>query len=111
MGRVKALGKISEGKQRKWFPERIKRLSLKRRVTSTTDRRATLVVTLCKEGTNKTHVVSRYVYYLFIAAFDLSDPGLRVGYKDGNPHNLNHRNLYLKDTAAGQPTEVCAPEE
>lgn len=100
MGRVKALGKISEGKQRKWFPERIKQLSFKRRNRTSGGPRPTLIVTLRKGGANKTYVVSRYVYYLFVAPFDLSDSGLRVGYKDGNPHNLDCRNLYLKNTAA-----------
>ncbi|SKA32714.1 NUMOD4 motif-containing protein [Chitinophaga eiseniae] len=99
MGRVKALGKVSEGNLKKWYPERIKMLTSKKRKSKSEDRTSALITTLCKGGKKKNYLVARYVYCLFVEAFDLSDPNLRVRYKDGDAHNLEYRNLYLKEIA------------
>jgi hypothetical protein len=98
-GRVKALRKISEGKQKKWYPECIKKLTATNKRDTPDANKTTLIATLCKGQQKRTHHVARFVFYLFVKPFDLHDRKLRVYYKDGNPHNLHYKNLMLKNAA------------
>lgn len=98
-GRVKALGKVSEGKLKKWLPERIIMLSAGAEKNKQGNPKWSLKVTLSKGGKKRTHSVARYVYHLFVKEFDLSDANRKIYYKDDNAHNMNYRNLYLKEAS------------
>jgi hypothetical protein len=95
-GRVKSLARISDGKQQHWCPERIKQLTAADKNKVAPGKRTTLIVTLSKDRRKRTYSVARYVYYLFVKAFQIDDPSLRVYYKDGNPYNLHYSNLMLR---------------
>jgi hypothetical protein len=97
-GRIKALGRVSEGKLKKWLPERIMMLCQKIRRPSQEDSACVLTATLSKNGMKKGFIIARYVHYLFVRKFDLLDRSARIFYKDGNAHNLDRRNLYLPDS-------------
>jgi hypothetical protein len=95
-GRIRALKKISTGAVQRWHPERIKLLTL---VDHVNGKGGTLITTLSKDHKKKVISVARYVYFLFVARFDLANPALRIYLKDGNPVNLNAENLVLKNAA------------
>ncbi|ANH81281.1 hypothetical protein A8C56_10045 [Niabella ginsenosidivorans] len=99
-GRVKALKKVSDGKQHKWYPERIKQLTVE--VTEEPSgkiKTTTPLVTLCKDHNKKTVQVARWVYFLFVDSFNIKDATLRVYYKDGDNRNIDSGNLELKNAA------------
>jgi hypothetical protein len=97
-GRVKALQKITQGEKKMWMPERIKMLSVdfRRRENDEKEIPGSTIVTLAKNGQKKTLSVSRFVYFLFVKKFKLSDSAMKVFYKDGNSLNINYKNLVLK---------------
>lgn len=97
-GRIKALGRVSQGKLKKWLPERIMMLCQRMTGPNFEAKTNTLKVTLNKNGNRQTYNVARYVHYLFVRKFDLLDRSARIFYKDGNAHNLDRRNLYLPDS-------------
>lgn len=98
-GRVKALAKVSVGALKKWYPEVIKKLTPANKKTTPEDSRSTLCVTLSKAHKKKSIFVARYVYLLFVEAFDLKDRSMRIYYKDGNQYNLHYKNLLLKNAS------------
>ena len=96
-GRVKALQKITFGKQKKWRPEHIQRAIVDFRTRRSGKPYVGIVwVCMAKEGSKRLVVVARWVYYLFVKKFDIADPTLKVGYKDGDTMNMHYRNLVLK---------------
>lgn len=97
MGRVKSLRRISEGKQKKWVLEKIKMLGFDFRLGPDGRNVAgSALVTLDKGSDKKIYSVARYVYYCFIAPFNLDDTNGRIYYKDDNTTNLHYKNLLLK---------------
>ncbi|HEY9047144.1 MAG TPA: NUMOD4 domain-containing protein [Ohtaekwangia sp.] len=97
VGRVKALKKISEGKQQKWMPERIQRLTIDFRLgPKGKEIPGSAFACMASNGVKKLISVPRLVYFLFVKKFDITDSTLRVYYKDGNSLNLHHSNLMLK---------------
>jgi hypothetical protein len=97
LGRVKALQKISEGKQQKWMPERIQRLTIDFRPgPKGKEIPGSAFACMASNGVKKLVSVPRLVYYLFVRKFDLADSSTRVYYKDGNSLNLHYKNLMLK---------------
>lgn len=100
MGRVKSLRRMSGTKRKVWVPEKIKKLTfygVKGKNRQHTE--GTAIVTLDKEDIKGTYSVARYVYYCFVAFFELNDLSLRVYYKDGDNSNLHYKNLVLKNAA------------
>ena len=97
-GRVKALQKITFGKQQKWRPEHIQRAIVDFRVRKTGKPYVGIVwVCMAKEGSKTLVAVARWVYYLFVKKFDIANRAIRVAYKDGDTLNMHYRNLVLKD--------------
>nr|WP_236676357.1 NUMOD4 domain-containing protein [Chryseolinea lacunae] len=85
-GRVKALGKITQGLQQKWMPEQIQKIIVDFRK----DRKGKWVAgstfaSMAVEGRKKQVSIPRLVYFLFVKRYDIADTNLRVYYKDGNP--------------------------
>jgi hypothetical protein len=95
-GRVKALQKITEGKQQKWMPEQIQKISVDFRTDKTgKEVPGSTFACMAVNGKKKSVSIPRLVYYLFVKRFDLNDTNLRVYYKDGNSLNLKYSNLQL----------------
>lgn len=100
-GRVKALKRVSEGKQQKWYPETIKYLTIAVGLDSSGKKKVEPpVVTLCKNQVKKTHRVARWVYYLFVKPFSINDASLRVYCLDKNPLHIWAKNLVLLNASA-----------
>jgi hypothetical protein len=96
-GRVKALQKVTHGKQKKWMPEQIQRLVVDFRVDAKGREVAgSTFIVMAKNGKKTAISISRLVYSLFVKKFDLANKALRVYYKDGNTLNLDSKNLMLK---------------
>jgi hypothetical protein len=96
-GRGKALQKITYGKQQKWMPEQIQRLTVDFRIDANgKEVPGSTFVCMAKEGKKRVVSIPRLVYYLFVKEFDLHDANWRIYYKDGNSLNLNANNLLLK---------------
>jgi hypothetical protein len=97
LGRVKALQKVTYGRQQKWMPEQIQKIVVDFRI----DKRGKEIpgsafACMAKEGKKKLFSIPRLVYYLFVRKFNLGDTALRIYYKDGNSLNLHYSNLMLK---------------
>ena len=60
----------------------------------------TVTSTLKKNGKPISRSVSRYVYYAFVASFDLDDKNLLISYKDHEGRNLDYNNLFVTDHSA-----------
>jgi hypothetical protein len=96
-GRVKALKKITVGKQHRWQPEQIQRLVVNFRMNPRGKKIAgSMFASVSKAGKKKLVSVPRLVYYLYVKKFNLANSTLRVYYKDGNSLNVHFRNLLLK---------------
>lgn len=98
-GRVKALAKVTFGKQQRWMPEKIQRMT----VDFQTDSKGhevpgSMQVLMTKEGKKTMLSVARIVYHTFVRPFDLSDKKNRIYYKDHNPLNVKPSNLILRDS-------------
>ncbi len=99
-GRVKALQKVTQGKQKKWMPEQIQRLTIDFRMDAGgREIPGSAFVAMAKDGKKSVVSVPRLVYRLFVKKFDLANKALRVYYRDGNTLNLNSTNLMLKGAA------------
>lgn len=70
----------------------------KPRVLLIDKKQSNFVVTLnmSREGTNYTFSIARYVYYLFVKAFDLNDRSIIIKKSDGNYLNCHYQNLRLE---------------
>ncbi|MBL0745926.1 NUMOD4 domain-containing protein [Chryseolinea lacunae] len=95
-GRVKALGKITQGLQQKWMPEQIQKIMVDFRK----DRKGKWVAgstfaCMAVEGRKKQVSIPRLVYFLFVKRYDIADTNVRVYYKDGNSLNVKYSNLCL----------------
>lgn len=98
-GRVKALQKISQGKQKKWMPEQIQRLTVDFRIDPKgKEVPGSTYACMAKNGAKRLISVPRMVYYVFVKKFNISDTVWRVYYKDGNALNLHYQNLILKNS-------------
>lgn len=60
----------------------------------------TVTCTIRKDGKQIGRSVSRYVYYAFVAPFDLDDSDLLISYKDFEGRNLDYKNLFLTNRSA-----------
>lgn len=99
-GRMKALKKVSEGKLKKWYPEKIKCLTVEiNEDKSGNPKPGSACVTLCKNHKKKSYYVARWTYHLFVKPFDTSNSSLRVYCKDGNNLNMVAGNLELHNAA------------
>jgi hypothetical protein len=99
-GRTKALSKITEGKQQRWMPEQIQRITVDFRLdASGKEIPGSTFVCMAKNGKKKLVSVPRLVFYLFVKKFDLSDTGLRIYYSDGHSLNTHYKNLVLKSSS------------
>jgi hypothetical protein len=97
LGRVKALQKVSSGKQQKWMPEQIQRIQVDFRPNNKGQEvPGSTFASMAKDGRKKLVSIPRLVYFLFVKKFDLSDTTWRVYYKDGNSLNVVAANLLLK---------------
>jgi hypothetical protein len=92
-GRVKSLARIGGVVQQKWYPGQIKKLTPSNHPTTPAGSTTSLIVTLSKDRRRKTVSVARYVYFSFVEEFDLTDPSIRIYYKDRNSHNPYYSNL------------------
>lgn len=96
-GRVKSLRRVSVGKQSKWVLEKIKMLTFDFRMGANgKEIPGAAFVALDKGISKKLYSVARYVYYCFIAPFELENSTLRIYYKDKITYNLHYKNLLLK---------------
>lgn len=99
-GRVKALQKITVGRQQKWMPEQIQRIVIDFRMDARgKEVPGSAFVCMAKDSKKKLVSVPRLVYYLFVRKFNISFTTLRVYYKDSNSLNLHYKNLILKSGA------------
>jgi len=97
LGRVKALQKVSSGKQQKWMPEQIQRIQVDFRTNNKGQEvPGSTFASMAKDRRKKLVSIPRLVYFLFVKKFDLSDTTWRVYYKDGNSLNVVAANLLLK---------------
>jgi len=96
LGRVKALRKITFGKQQKWRPEQVQRSIVDfRKNKKGKETVGTIVVAVSKNGKKRLVSVARWVYHLFVRKFAIADRTTQVTYKDGNPLHVHHKNLLL----------------
>jgi hypothetical protein len=96
-GRVKSLARwINRGLRADYYrPERI----IKLRITTSgqgKQKYIDLQVKLHKDSKRYMFSVARYVYYLFVAPFDLSDHSIIITRKDSDKLNCYYRNLALR---------------
>lgn len=91
-GRLKSQGRwIDFGKYDSYRPERIKKLKANKN-----NKHIDLSMQLHKHGKRYRLSVARYVYYLFIAPFNLEDHTVIISRKDGDILNTHYKNLVLK---------------
>ncbi|HEX7906325.1 MAG TPA: NUMOD4 domain-containing protein [Chitinophagaceae bacterium] len=94
-GRVKSLGRwIDYGKFDAFCPERIIKLRLT--PTQGKTKRVDLQMKLHKNKKRYQFSVARYVYYLFVAPFDLEDHTVIVTRKNGDTLNCYYKDLLLR---------------
>lgn len=96
-GRVKALSKVTSGKQQKWMPEQIQKIVVDFHTNAKgKETPGSAFVCMAKEGKKKVVSVPRLVYFMFVKKFDLTDTSWRIYYKDGNTLHIYPNNLLLK---------------
>src|SRR5579872_3846816 len=94
-GRLKSRDRyVDYGKVDCFRPGRIKKLHLT--VSARNRSKVDLQMQLHKDGTRYRFSVVRYVYSLFVKAFDLEDHSFIITRKDGDILNCYYKNLALK---------------
>jgi hypothetical protein len=98
-GRIKSLRRWrAAGNAGYYTTEKIRRQGLRVRDNRKVgDQTYCLNIGLKSPGRSVTHSTARYVYYVFVAPFDLNDPLQVISYKDGDGRNLHFSNLQLTD--------------
>jgi hypothetical protein len=100
-GRLKTLAHISYDKRGVAYrrPERIRKLLLSLSIDTNRKEKGYVQIALNRECGSLSISIRRYVYLLFVAAFDIKDQSLIVSPKDGNPFNCYYKNLRLNSVS------------
>lgn len=93
LGRIKSLSRVIAGGVQKWNNKRILSIFL----MTLPNKKQRCMVTFGKEGKLRKISISRWVYYLFVRKFEITDPTIHVLHKDGDPLNLRYKNLLLRE--------------
>ena len=102
-GRIKSLARVIEQKNGTLMPvkERIKKVSIHVKPTSWLNKfgykeNYVCEIVLRMENVPQHSTLGRYMYYLFVAPFDLDDQTQVIQHKDGDPFNFRYKNLRLR---------------